>query len=112
MTITDVTYGHLFNLGNYENERFEATAIVTIDQTAEEAMAELRAWVMAQGTQERRQRDADREQARLIEHKSEELHDLERELAALQQRIDNARAFLKATGIPEPASWDVDDIPF
>ena len=48
MPITRVVYSKLYNLGRYENERFEAEATVAPGQTPEEAMTEAIAFVKAQ----------------------------------------------------------------
>lgn len=48
MSIANVKYGRVKNLGNYETERFEAEVILDPGQTAEDAVSECKAFVKRQ----------------------------------------------------------------
>jgi hypothetical protein len=56
MAVTTVTYARLWNLGNYENERLEATA--TVESDAATAFAEARGAVEAEHARLQAERDA------------------------------------------------------
>ena len=45
MIIKSISYQKVKNLGNYESERLEATATVASDESATEAVKQLRAFV-------------------------------------------------------------------
>lgn len=78
MAITQVSYGRLYNTGNYENVRFEA--VVSVDGDAAAAFAEAKMAVHAGYAQWLADRDVEAEQARQ-----------ERE-AEMQRRRDAAQA--------------------
>lgn len=112
MNIVLVSYGHLFNLGNYENERIEATSAVAEGEDEVAVLAELKAWVHEQGNREM----AAMEEANRAERRARTaLHDLERiqrDTEIARDRYTRIVAFLQRTGIQPPEGWRDDDIPF
>lgn len=48
MEISQITYRRVFNLGNYESETIEVTALVHFSESAETVYAELKQWTTEQ----------------------------------------------------------------
>lgn len=46
MEISQITYSKVFNLGNYETETIEVTALVHFSEQAEEVYHQLRDWTV------------------------------------------------------------------
>jgi secreted protein with Ig-like and vWFA domain len=80
MSITQVSYGRLYNTGNYENIRFEAVASVE-DSNVQAAFAEAVIAVHEQYAQWQADREAEAEQAR-----QERQAELQRRRDAASQR--------------------------
>ncbi|KAB8140737.1 hypothetical protein F8S13_22280 [Chloroflexia bacterium SDU3-3] len=72
MTITSVSYGKTFNLGNYENEKLHATVALDAGMTPEQALAEARAFVEGQ--------HADADHLRALQERVDEAHHALRQL--------------------------------
>lgn len=102
VNITRVSYGRLVNLGNYENERIEATTEVN-GETAEEALQALRAWVGEQiGTTRRDLEERDRAQQLRYQ-----VAEYEQRLKDARAKWDKAEAFMKSHGIDTSAYGDL-----
>lgn len=48
MEISQITYRRVFNLGNYETETIEVTALVHFSESAENVYRELKEWTVEQ----------------------------------------------------------------
>lgn len=48
MEISQITYRRTFNLGNYETETIEVTALVHFSESADKVYAELKEWTTEQ----------------------------------------------------------------
>lgn len=113
MTITQVHYQKLVNLGDYQNERFGAWASVAEGETAEQAMEALQAWVL--------------DRAGATQEEDDRLHDLRKEYGILKREYDrlagdidtvrkrwgHVKAFVEALGLKMPARFANDEeLPF
>ena len=98
ITITSIHYSKLQNLGNYENEKLGATAIVPEGSDPLAIHAELKDWVDTQLGQAQETRDLE-----------ETLSDLKAKVSAYERLLIRARAnweeavkVLKAHGVTPP----------
>jgi len=114
--ITSVQYGRLVNLGNYENEKLSAWATVEDDETPDEALAKVTAFIEEQaGTRKQQESQLEVTAARLSRMESEK-RQMEREIREMRETWTKARAFLTTIGLELPRSYvqdtDDDGMPF
>ncbi len=109
MKIQTVTYGRLRNLGNYENDRVESTAVVERGETPEQALVKLADWVherlglsMEDIRQMERHGREVQEEVRLIEEK----------LGLLRGNYDAFKAVLAARGVDLDSLFQDAQLPF
>jgi predicted trehalose synthase len=111
MQITQVHYQHLVNLGDYENERVGAWGNVDPNETPQEALELLKAWVEEQVGAVRRARTSLEDLNERIYQSNADLRRIQGDLELAQKRWDKARSFLTALNLPLPQRYE-DDIPF
>lgn len=105
MKITAVSYRRLKNLGNYENEAIEATALVEDWEDSVQTLDALRSWVEDQlGIRETVSSLYD--QRNDLRHKLEQLNS---QIAAAEQKWQKIEEFLARLGVK---LTDLSDIPF
>lgn len=105
LTITQVHYQKLANLGNYENERVGAWATVLPGHTAEETLAALRVWVGQRVSDYEEFTQLQQDIFRLNSEKTR----LEGSIENARQRYERARGFLHAIGLEMPDHYVRDD---
>jgi hypothetical protein len=110
--ISSVTYARLFNLGNYENERIEASAHVQSEETATETLYDLKEWVLAQGHMKSDTRETIERLEAQLDRKQQEMDRLTGELLETQGFLKAAAATLKLHDIPFSVPPQEEDIPF
>jgi hypothetical protein len=111
MEVTQVHYQMLMSLPNYENEKMGAWANVGVGETPEEAMADLKAWVIEQLTQFKAAKTSLEEINNQIYTRNHVLREVDEKARQAQARWEKAKAFLEAIGLRIPAGFE-DDIPF
>lgn len=103
MNIATVTYSRLKNLGNYENERLDATAAVLEGQTPEQVHEQLRTWV--HGQLKLTMTDLEQEVQQLEGRRYDLKNDcqaIERRLEQLKKQWNEAKTLLTIHGINVP----------
>ena len=105
MKITAVSYRRLKNLGNYENEAVEATALVEDWEDSAQTLDALRSWVEDQ-LEIRGTVKSLHDQRNDLRH---ELEQLNSQIAAAGQKWQKIEEFLARLGVKVT---DVSDIPF
>jgi hypothetical protein len=116
MNIETVTFRRLYNLGNYENESIEASAIVD-EHGPEHALETLRVWCDGQHKLELERLGKAEDQRRAIAEHEYTLSSLKTDIAAMERAWLKAKNFLVALHIDLPSLYvlakiDDDDIPF
>lgn len=112
MNIVLVSYAHLFNLGNYENERIEATSSVAEGEDEAWVLAQLKDWVHEQGQSVNKaieRRDAAEKEEATARNR---LAELQTDIDLAGQRWEQILAFFGRAGLDLPQKWQEDDIPF
>lgn len=113
MQITQVHYQKLVNLGDFQNERIGAWAHVSDDETPEEALADLTAWVESQGLSRREVKDdlaSAREQLNDVQYRRD---NIKADITRLKKLWEKAAAIVTGMGMELPPgyrSW-VDEQP-
>lgn len=105
MKITSVSYTRLQTLSGYNNERVGATADVEEGETREEAMGQLKAWVMGQLDQRELLHDA-RDDVDQLRYQKQSL---ESEVEGLLEKFEWVKALLEKHGVSVD---ELDNIPF
>jgi len=116
VNIVTVSFSRLYNLGNYENEKIEATALVQ-DNDAETTLNAIRVWVDVQHMALQQGREEQGEQQRAMYQRENYLKELENDINKMMEKWSEAKAWLEKLGIPLPylyAKHEVsgDDVPF
>lgn len=114
MNITQVHYQKPVSLGNYENERIGAWAMVEDGETPEGALETLIAWVEERGATRASQEDEIvRGHAAIEAHRRDKAR-LEREVEQMRAVWERGKTFLERLGLPVPAAYRPldDEMPF
>jgi hypothetical protein len=105
LTITSVSYSRLVNLGNYENEKVQASARVADGQDPDVVLGGLKTWVSERVTDVQ---GTSRLDNRVWDLRGE-LGDLERRISEARQKWNAVKPVLAAHGIDLP---DFEELPF
>lgn len=112
MRIDRVSYGKLFNLGNYENERVELSAQVDYDEDHVEAMEAVRLEVQDIGARYAAERGSDREAVYKEYGAAARLERINADIMAAEVRWKKALELLQKHGLNTEDLTADDDIPF
>jgi predicted nucleic acid-binding Zn-ribbon protein len=112
MIITSVCYSRLKNLGNYENERLDATTAVLEGQTPEDVHHQLKEWVHQQLglSSSELQQEVQQLEDRRYDLRND-IQAIERRLEKLKQQWRDAKTLLTIHGIDVPDFPVADDPP-
>lgn len=116
MNLESVTYRRLYNLGNYENEVFEATAVVN-HQDPGELLIQLQAWADDEHILANRRRGRVEAENRAFADRERDLKRIEEDIDRMRNEWVDAKAFLVRMGIKLPYLFaqkgvSDDDVPF
>ncbi len=105
ITITSVHFSKLVNLGNYENEKIAAWANVEANQTPDEALAALTAWVEEQAKARVKDQEAVAAAQRLVGELEWKRNQMAAQIKEMRDTWAKGRAFLKAIGLALPRTY-------
>ena len=108
MKITTLTYSYLGNLGDYQNERVEATVEVPENATPESVLQELKEWVHSQTHSQKKYFEA---LDKYLQQK-DQLKRIESRLNKAKEKWNQTAEFLRAQGIkPDAPDFPIPMLP-